>query len=86
MQRVQSHRQFNNSVEKRVRKDELIDRIANLFKSNGINAQSIRVFDPSLKASEITYLFNSSIDRFGIDRLSRIESSILAALEMGAAA
>jgi hypothetical protein len=64
----------------------LIDRIADLFKSNGITSQSIRVFDPSLKPSEIPHLFNHNIDRFGIDRLSRIEVSILAALEMRAAA
>lgn len=53
MQRLQSHRQFNNSVEKRVRKDELIGRIAKLFKSNGINAQSIRAIDPSLRPFEV---------------------------------
>lgn len=67
MQRVQSHRQFNNSVEKRVRKDELIDRIAQLFKANGINFQSIRACDPSIKPFEITYLFGNNIDRLGIE-------------------
>lgn len=86
MQREQSHRQFNNSVEKRVRKDELIDRIERLSKSNGITTQSIRAIDPSLKPFEITYLFSNDIDRLGVERLSRIEASILAALEMGAAA
>lgn len=68
MQRLQSYHQFNNSVDKRVRKDELIDRIAKPFKSNGINAQSIRGIDASIKPSEITYLFNHNIDRLGVER------------------
>jgi hypothetical protein len=86
VRRLQSKKQFNNSLNNRAAKDAIIRRVQVLIQSNRIAPRTIRGFDPSLRSYEISWLFSEEIDRFGSIRLERIENSIRAFLEIGVAA
>lgn len=81
-----SDRSFNSQLNNRASKDVVFARIGALIQSQRLNLQGVKAFDPSVSPQEFSRLRSGEVERFGRDRLEKIEASILAGLSQAVAA